>query len=198
MVPVVGFVRQSNGSDSSLSFIGHVQPEGASSHWLPAIDQTKPEHNESLASIPLPPIGKSSDESKIHRCLRCGDQRTTNPSAKGWMVRCLHWLPSTSWARTATCTIETWRSITITAAFKPAEISPNQKDMYAYLHLNQTVRMKGKRINYKSESLTTNQNPQEGRLAKKSLKRPSCHPNWSGFPSLVNLITPLICCRTSV
>ena len=101
------------------------------------------------------------------------------------MVRCLHWLPSTSWARTATCTIETWRSITITAAFKPAEISPNQKDMYAYLHLNQTVRMKGKRINYKSESLTTNQNPQEGRLAKKSLKRPSCHPNWSGFPSLV-------------
>ena len=82
-------------SDSSLSFIGHVLPEGASSHWLPAIDQTKPEHNESLASILLPPIGKSSDESKIHRCLRCGDQRTTNPSAKGWMVRCLHWLPST-------------------------------------------------------------------------------------------------------
>ena len=95
MVPVVGFVRQSNGSDSSLSFIGHVLPEGASSHWLPAIDQTKPEHNQSLVSILLPPIGKSSDESKIHRCLRCRDQRTTNPSAKGWMVRCLHWLPST-------------------------------------------------------------------------------------------------------
>lgn len=62
VVPVVGFVRQTNGSDSSLSSIGPVQPEGASSYWLPAIDQAKPEHNKSLASIRLPPIGKSSDK----------------------------------------------------------------------------------------------------------------------------------------
>ena len=129
MVLVVGFVRQSNGSDSSLSFIGHVLPEGASSHWLPAIDQTKPEHNESLASILLPPIGKSSNESKIHRCLRCGDQRTTNPSAKGWMVRCLHWLPSTGIMSGESDLYD--RNMEVdhdhSKVFKPAERSPKSK-----------------------------------------------------------------------
>ena len=129
MVPVVGFVRQSNGSNSSLSFIGHVLPEGASSHWLPAIDQTKPEHNESLASILLPPIGKSSDESKIHRCLRCGDQRTTNPSAKGWMVRCLHWLLSTGIISGDSDLYD--RNMEVdhdhSKVFKPAERSPKSK-----------------------------------------------------------------------
>ena len=63
VVPAFGFVRESNGSDSSLSSFGPVQPAGASGdprQWLPPIDQTQPERSKSLATIRLPPIGSQS------------------------------------------------------------------------------------------------------------------------------------------
>lgn len=61
VVPVVGFLRQSNDSDSSLSSFDHnVQTVGDGGDLrkrLPPVDYTKPEQSPSLATLRLPPIG---------------------------------------------------------------------------------------------------------------------------------------------
>ena len=61
VVPVVGFLRRSNGSDCSLSSFDHnVQTAGDgrdSRKRLPTVDYTRPEQIASLATLRLPPIG---------------------------------------------------------------------------------------------------------------------------------------------
>ena len=85
VVPVVGFLRRSNGSDSSLSSLDHnVQTAGDgrdSRKRLPTVDYRRPEQIASLANLQLPPIGsqlngldkigRSSDKTMIHRCRDC-------------------------------------------------------------------------------------------------------------------------------
>ena len=72
VVPVVGFLRQSNDSDSSLSSFDHnVQTVGDGGDLrkrLPPVDHTKPEQSPSLATLRLPPIGSQlSGLNKIGR-----------------------------------------------------------------------------------------------------------------------------------
>lgn len=72
MVPVVGFLRQSNDSDSSLSSFDHniqtIGDGGDLRKRLPPVDYTKPEQSPSLATLRLPPIGSQvSGLNKIGR-----------------------------------------------------------------------------------------------------------------------------------
>ena len=72
VVPVVGFLRRSNDSDSSLSSFDHnVQTAGDggdSRKRLPPVDYAKPEQSTSLATLRLPPIGSQlSGLNKIGR-----------------------------------------------------------------------------------------------------------------------------------
>ena len=72
VVPVVGFLRRSNGSDSSLSSLDHnVQTAGDgrdSRKRLPTVDYRRPEQIASLATLRLPPIGSQlSGLNKIGR-----------------------------------------------------------------------------------------------------------------------------------
>ena len=72
VVPVVGFLRRSNDSDSSLSSFDHnVQTAGDggdSRKRLPPVDYAKPEQSASLATLRLPPIGSQlSGLNKIGR-----------------------------------------------------------------------------------------------------------------------------------
>ena len=95
-------------------------------------------------------------------------ERQTHQQKAGWSDVSTGSHLRGSWAGRATCTIETWRSITITAkCLNRLKDPPNQKDMYVYLHLNQTVRMKGKRINYKSEKPHHKSESPRGKTRKK-------------------------------
>lgn len=72
VVPVIGYLRQSRDSDSSLSSFDHnVQTVGDSGDLrkrLPQADYTKPEQSPSLATLRLPPIGSQlSGLNKIGR-----------------------------------------------------------------------------------------------------------------------------------
>lgn len=72
VVPVVGFLRQSNDSDSSLSSFDHnMQTIGDGEDLrkrLPPVDHMKPEQSPSLATLRLPPIGSQlSGLNKIGR-----------------------------------------------------------------------------------------------------------------------------------
>ena len=99
-------------------------------------------------------------------------ERQTHQQKAGWSDVSTGSHLRGSWAGTATCTIETWRSITITAkCLNRLKDPPNQKDMYVYLHLNQTVRMKGKRINYKSEKPHHKSESPRGKTRKKEPKK---------------------------
>ena len=76
VVPVVGFLRQSNDSDSSLSSFDHniqtIGDGGDLRKRLPPVNYTKPEQSSSLATLRLPPIG--SQLSGLNKIGRSSDK----------------------------------------------------------------------------------------------------------------------------
>ena len=76
VVPAVGFLRQSNGSDSSLSSFEHDVPTiGAGGDLRPRlapVDYAQPEKSTSLATLRLPPIG--SQLSGLNKIGRSSDK----------------------------------------------------------------------------------------------------------------------------